>query len=244
MRKEGDKGYVARACPCERIEQGFDGSGPKCKINGILSVMIDHSGGVGGVWKFRTTSFNSVDGLMGSLAFMAGITGGQLANIPLDLVLIEKIGVLPDGKQQKIYVVGLEFRGTVGELRDEGYRIALENQRANLRIEQIETEARKLLDRASDDAVFPGEEADDLVPEFYPEGEQAVEAPALVDPTVADPTSEKKPRARAAKKKQDEPETPDAGAPQDDKQPPPENTEAPPLTPPVSAAPATDDDLF
>ncbi len=163
--------YEERECPCERIEQGYEGD-PKCKINGVLSVLIDGAPGVGGVWKFRTTSFNSVDGLAGSLAFMAAMTGGQLANLPLELVLREKMGILPDGKQQKIYIVAIEYAGNLDELRDAGYKIALENSKANLRIEHIEAEARKSMELGVDpEAVFPDDDAN-VAEEFYPEDEQ------------------------------------------------------------------------
>ncbi len=158
--------YEACECPCERIEQGYEGN-PKCKINGVLSVLIDGAPGVGGVWKFRTTSFNSVDGLAGSLAFMATMTGGQLANLPLVLVLREKMGILPDGKQQKIYIVAIEYAGNLDELRDAGYKIALENSKANLRIEHIEAEARKIMELGDAEAVFPDDDADDVGVEYF-----------------------------------------------------------------------------
>ena len=95
-------------CPCERLDSDYKGPAPACKINGVLSCLIEGAVGVGGVWKFRTTSFNSVDGLTGALSFMAGVTGGQLANVPLELVVGPKQATRPDGKQQLIYVVGLE----------------------------------------------------------------------------------------------------------------------------------------
>jgi len=192
--------YEAKECPCERIEQGYEGD-PKCKINGVLSVLIDGAPGVGGVWKFRTTSFNSVDGLAGSLAFMAAMTGGQLANLPLELVLREKMGILPDGKQQKIYIVAIEYAGNLDELRDAGYKIALENSKANLRIEHIEAEARKSMEVGDGDpaAVFPDDDAEDVGGEFYPEGEQREgNTPELQDPAGSEGP---KPAKAASKKK-------------------------------------------
>ena len=188
--------YEPCECPCERIEQGYEGN-PKCKINGVLSVLIDGAPGVGGVWKFRTTSFNSVDGLAGSLAFMATITGGQLANLPLELVLREKMGVLPDGTQQKIHIVAIEYAGNLDELRGAGYKIALENSKASLRIEHIEAEARKSMELGDPEAVFPGDDAD-VPEEFYPEDEQGEGDP----PDLQAPAGSEDPKtAKAAQKK-------------------------------------------
>lgn len=249
-------GYVGVSCTCERIAAGFNGEGPRCKINGILSVLIDHAAGVGGVWKFRTTSFNSVDGLMGSLSFMAAATGGWLANLPLELVLHKKLVADPKGNQQTIYVVGLEFRGTVDALRDAGYEAALASSRANLRIEHIETEARKLIDGATTpEAVFPGEDADDVVDEFYPEDEQNEEAPALVPPGTeeAAPAEEEAAQAepqpkkgRGRPRKNQEAQAEEAETQGASEEPPPSDEEAPPpeLTPPAAPLTVDDDPIF
>ena len=157
----------AIACPCERIEPGYAGPQP-CKINGVLSVLIDGVSGVGGVWKFRTTAFNSVDSLTGSLTFIKSITGGQLAGIPLTLTVRPKQVTRPDGKQNTIYVVGVEYRGTVDGLRDEGYAVARRNADAKLSLERAEEEARRLLE-APHNAPLPGDDdSDDVVEEFYP----------------------------------------------------------------------------
>ncbi len=154
-------------CPCEHLDADFEGK-PICKISGVLSVLIEGALGVGGVWGFRTGSFNSVDGIMGGLLFMWGVTGGQLANIPLYMVINPKQATDPSGKQQTIQVVGLEFRGSVDGLRDTGLKIAMENAKAQLQIEHIEEAARKMMDGADMDE---GEESD-IADEFYPDGEE------------------------------------------------------------------------
>lgn len=249
---KGPGQYEPVTCPCERIEQGYEGD-PKCKINGVLSVLIDGAPGVGGVWKFRTTSFNSVDGLFGSLAFMATITGGQLANLPLELVLREKMGILPDGKQQKIYVVAIEYSGNLDELRDVGYKIALENQTASLRIEHIEAEARKSMELGDSEAVFPDEDSAAVGEEFYPEGEQGEgEPPDLKAPAGAEEPEGKKPAPRKKKTKAIETvevvadlpsaveitvETEGGQEPEGDGAPPPSDEDAPP-------AGGLDEDVF
>ena len=186
----------AVACPCHRKEPDYKGQ-DRCKINGVLSVLIDHAGSVGGVWKFRTTSYNSTVGIMSSLAFIQRITGGPLAGVPLTLAVTPKQATDPDGKQQTVYVVGLEFAGTLDALQAEGYKIALNQAQHHLRIEHIETEARALLTgptapgqvfRDDDDA------AEDIAPEFYPDAaaQQVETAPpvsrmAALEQMVDDP---------------------------------------------------------
>lgn len=156
-------------CTCERAAPTYTGQ-DKCKINGALSVIIDGINGVGGVYQFRTTSYNSVLGLMSSLGLIRRITGGALAGIPLDLVVGPKAVASPiDGAMQTVYVVGLEYRGSVDELRDEGYKVLSSNAAHGARIEQIESEMRaRLALPAPADVPIAGDVADDIVDEFYP----------------------------------------------------------------------------
>ena len=173
LRTTGQNVFAERECPCPNLDRDFHATreNPKCKIAGLLSVIIEGAGGVGGVHKFRTTSFNSTDGITAALMFLSGVTGGQIAGVALDMTLNPKRVADPSGKAQTVYVVGLEFRGTVEALRDEGYRIALGNTHAKLRLEQIENQARRLLPEPGE--VFPGEDAQDIIGEFNPPQEAA-----------------------------------------------------------------------
>jgi Recombination directionality factor-like len=185
MRLSDDgKSHQAVACPCPRQEQGYKGP-DKCKMNGVLSVLLDGAGGVGGVWKFRTTSFNSVVGLASSMSFIRTVTGGPLANIPLQLHVSPKQVTDPDGRQQTVYVVGLTFNGDMDQLQLKGREIALERAKVHVSIEHIEEEARRVLALAPPvNAPLPGDDASDIVEEFYPE--QVDTGPA--DPPPARPT--------------------------------------------------------
>lgn len=162
-------------CPCERLDANYNPK-EKCKLNGLLTVMIEGAPQVGGIWKFRTTSFNSTDFLTGELMFLQGATGGQLAGIPFDLVVNPKKVTDPKGKQQTIYVVGLEFRGSMKALREMAQRLAMNNSQRNL---QIEADARKMLSTDEEGVVFTGEEGDGVQEEFYP---QQPPPPAIADP--------------------------------------------------------------
>lgn len=184
MRLQQDrKTYKQVSCPCERQDPKFagdDGKGKgKCKINGILSVIIDGAQSVGGVWKFRTTSYNSVVGILSSLALIQRITGGRLAGIPLNMTVTPKTVQDPiQGSQQTIYVVGLSYAGGMEELRSTGYQIAMDEAKHGISMKQLEQDAMLLLSHTptsglGDDAV------DDVVEEFYPE-EARPDAPALV----------------------------------------------------------------
>jgi hypothetical protein len=157
-------------CPCFRQDPAYQGR-DKCKINGNLSVIIEGASGLGGVWNFRTTSYNSVIGLLSSMTFIRQVTGGPLANIPLKLRLQPKQATAPtDGSQVLIYVVGIEYTGDVAQLQQIGHQIALDRATTHLSIKEIETEARRMLAlTAPTDAPLPGDDIDDVVEEFYPE---------------------------------------------------------------------------
>lgn len=154
-------------CPCHRIEATYDGK-DRCKPNGALSVLIDGAGGLGGVWTFRTTSWNSIAGIMSTLEFLSTVTGGILSNIPLKLRIMPKQATNPvNGSQVTIYVVGLEFDGDIPQLQQIGHDIALERARTHVSIKHIEAEARRLLAAPTPNAVLPGDDADDVIDEFY-----------------------------------------------------------------------------
>ena len=62
----------------------------KCKPSGILSCIIDAAPQVGGVYRFRTHSWNTVAQVLGSLEFIKTLTGGILAGIPMVLQIVKK----------------------------------------------------------------------------------------------------------------------------------------------------------
>jgi hypothetical protein len=163
-------------CTCERADLAYGGT-DKCKMNGALSVMIDGVGGLGGVWKFRTTSYNSILGIMSSLSFLRSVTGGPLAGLPLKLVIREKQGVTPKGEPVTIFVVAVEFAGDLSELMAHGHRVALERAKTHMSITHIEDEARRVLALAPPDVPLPGDIVDDVVEEFYPAQAVVTDAP-------------------------------------------------------------------
>ena len=166
-------------CPCERQDPAYNGP-EKCKINGCLAVIIDGVSRVGGVWKFRTTSFNSVVGITSSMALIQSLTGGLLAGLPLQLTLNPKTAIIPTtGQASQIWVVGLEFKGSVDQLQQVSYERAQQNALHHARMEQIEVNVRKLI---AHDPVNTVEDAVEIVEEFYPEQAQAAVAEAAPSP--------------------------------------------------------------
>ena len=63
---------------------------PKCKVSGILSCMIKHNMEFGGVYRFRTHSYNSVSNILASLQFISEQTNGVLQGLPLKLKMLKK----------------------------------------------------------------------------------------------------------------------------------------------------------
>lgn len=184
-------GHHLVQCPCPRQDPAYQGR-DKCKITGTLSVIIDGADVVGGVWKYRTTSYNSVVGILSSLAMIKRITGGRLAGIPLVMKLSPKAVTDPvKGSQQTVYVVSLEYRGSVQQLRDAGYAALKEDKEHGARIEHIEDQAKALLADRSDEYET---ESDDIVDEFYID--QAKEAAGVTPQHQGTSREEQSPRQR------------------------------------------------
>jgi hypothetical protein len=166
QRLEQDGKYQPVPCPCLRLEANYNGK-DKCKPNGTLQVLLQGVDRIGGVWKFRTTSWNSVNSIMSSLKLIQAITGGVLAGIPLKLVLSPKTVTIPGtGQNMVVYVVSLEFPGTEQELAKIGYDIAKRRADHKAKMDQIEAEARKALEHLEETP----EEMREVQEEFYPEG--------------------------------------------------------------------------
>jgi hypothetical protein len=179
-------------CPCERLGFGYAGK-DKCKINGTLSVVIEGAEVIGGVWKLRTTSLNTCQGILSSLAMISGMTGGVLAGIPLVLTLAPKTATTPEGAATTVYVVGLEFRGSVDALREMAHRQAISDASYGQRMQRIEDDARRLIE-----APRVGGADLETVEEFYPDAAQVAHgfAPVSASPPHDPETGEVLGRAR------------------------------------------------
>lgn len=165
-------------CPCVRQEPTYTPSSGKCKINGTLSVMIDGVNSVGGIHKFRTTGYNSTVGILSSLSLIRSLTGGFLAGLPLKMIIQPKVCTSPaDGSSQTVYVVGIEFAGSLADLQQKTLKIAQGNADFRVRMLKVEEDVRKLI---SVDASLI-DEAGDITDEFYP-NDNDTQPPELVTP--------------------------------------------------------------
>jgi hypothetical protein len=93
---------------CPSFEKG------ECKKHGVLSVILEAAGRFGVVYKFRTTSRNSLDNLEASIDALTVAAEGYPANVPLWLTLTPKETTIPNGpmkgKRKVIYMANLEYR--------------------------------------------------------------------------------------------------------------------------------------
>ncbi len=137
---DGSKKYDPVTCPCERSDPLYPNN-DKCKTLGTLQVLLEGVDRVGGVWKFRTTSWNTVNAILSSLALIKTITGGPLAGIPLHMVLSPKTVTVPtSGQSMVIYVVSLEYRGPEQKLAELGYEIAKRRIEHQIKMDRVEEE--------------------------------------------------------------------------------------------------------
>jgi hypothetical protein len=172
-------------CPCNRQDPLYQGN-DRCKIMGTLQVLIEGTDRIGGVWKFRTTSYNTVTGILSSLAMLKTITGGPLSGIPLWMVVSPKTVTVPTSGQAMVaYVVSLEYRGAgrkrleiadghdvevalsvEEELTEIGYEIVKRRIANKMRMDNIEAEARKMLVAPHAESIL---EQAETGAEFFPE---------------------------------------------------------------------------
>jgi hypothetical protein len=182
QRLTGENGnYQPVPCPCELQDPMCQGK-EKCKTLGTLHVLIEGVNRVGGVWSFRTTSWNSVNAILSSMALIKTISGGPLAGIPLVMVLSPKTVTIPtSGQSMVVFIVSLEFRGAESELADLGYEIARRRIENRVRMETVEVHARKLLAAPHQESA---QEQEDTAAEFYPDGVATVYAATSPGPDV------------------------------------------------------------
>ena len=150
----------SKQCPCSRLDSG------ECKYNGKLTCVIDAAGMFGQVHVFRTTSFNSVHGIIGGIELVKTATGGKIAGLPLMLMLNNKSTTIPKtGQPTTIQVVSVCYRGTMSSLQKKCLQMASENAQFLLGMQEIERDARNM--GVGD--VVSDEEDKDFQEEFYPE---------------------------------------------------------------------------
>jgi hypothetical protein len=136
-----------------------------CKPQGVLSVILMDAPRVGGVYKLRTTSWNTIRNITTSLDTIKSLTFGQLAGLPLVLTLKPKTVTIPGTRKTTvIFMANIEFKGSMTELLTTATNIANANANAMDEIKRIEENARLMLNEAPS-----AEECKDITEEFYPD---------------------------------------------------------------------------
>jgi hypothetical protein len=109
-------------CPCPRLNQDYKGSTP-CKPYGRLSVVLQNMDIIGGAWVYRTTGWNSVQDILGSLMLIKRVAG-RLSGIPLMMKLFPKTTQLPRGPVT-VYTVSLIYAGSALALAETAKQIPM-----------------------------------------------------------------------------------------------------------------------
>lgn len=139
---------------------------PDVTPQGILSVLVDGQNSVGTVYRFRTSGWNSIKGMLASLSLCSEVAkraGGRIAFLPMSLVYRTK-EVTPKGERfkKKIPVITIEFRGTVEELQERSRDATKYLSAAPADMMQLNT---------YDPDAETLEEQKDVAAEFYPESD-------------------------------------------------------------------------
>lgn len=83
------KDGTVETVPCSPDTCEFFQAG-KCKVSGILSCALPDAMELGGVYRFRTHSWNSVSSILAALDFFSANTNGILQGLPLKLKMVKK----------------------------------------------------------------------------------------------------------------------------------------------------------
>jgi hypothetical protein len=163
-----DNTFKQGAEPTKQLAIGYKGS-DKCKSTAILSVVLSNAEIVGGVWKFRTTGFLTVQALTSSLKLISYMTGGYLAGIPLTLVTTPAQTTDAEGKTIKYMVTTVVFKGAPALLRERGLQMLSAGESYHRKLREIESRAK--VDLIHKPYEFESDEhADEIAEEFFPDG--------------------------------------------------------------------------
>lgn len=210
-------------CPCNQLNPDYEGK-DKCKANGRLICIIDGAPIVGACHILRTTSINTVKSILASLAFIQTAASGNLAFLPLHLVLKPKTVNIPKtGQPTTVYVSSIVYRGPIESLRKDALGMAKEKAQYLIAMDKVEDSAREFLDKMEESE----QEQRDINEEFYPnsvEAEVIEDSPAEQEKEIPAPTEEKEPEKKPEPKTKPkpQPEPPANAEPEKPKEPDPE----------------------
>jgi hypothetical protein len=168
-RGNGDKAFrdakeiVCDPLTCAIYQKKHADQKLQCKPQGKLYAILPQKNMIGGVYAFKTTSWESIRNIISSLELISSLTGGILAGLILKLKLIPTRDQTPTGTTTN-YKVAVVYQGKPQELR----MLAVDER--NLRA--VSTIDRKAMEEARRKDIADGtdlqEEAVETVAEFYP----------------------------------------------------------------------------
>lgn len=213
LRLDGQGIYREQTCPCpllmspEQAEQN-KGKGPnellKCKPNGSLGMQLPYKKSSVGIYRFRTTSVESIQSLLTVQSAILMRTGGVLAGIPLRLRLYPATDNTPGGAS-KSWKVTLDLPpGGWDEVDESAREIVRARATSRLSMKAIEAQTRRQMKALMDGS----EEADQIIEELFPKPITLVDGVEVLDeePDAGEPPiqimmtpqEEPKPAAEAA----------------------------------------------
>jgi len=218
------------SCPCKQQEPGYEGK-DKCKANGRLICLIEGAPVVGACHILRTTSINTVKSILASLAFIQTAASGNLAFLPLHLILKPKTTSIPGtGQPVTVYVSSIIYRGSIESLRKDALGMAKDKAQYLIEMDTVEASARESLEKMDESE----QEQADINQEFYPDSVDA----EVVDEKPAEQKTEKKPEPVKTK---------DPKPPKDKKEEPPkvdQKTESTPEPEPAKPEPPIEPEIL
>lgn len=142
----------------------------KCKPYGRLSLILTNANRIGGTYIFRTTSWNSIRNIISAMAFIQNQTGGILAGIPLKLKL-RAASAVPNGVGHKvtIYVVNLEYAGTMEQLKKDAKEEIKRRRVLGLDMKNLEQLQKGGIEEHVRTEAEAEAEAEEISGEFYEE---------------------------------------------------------------------------
>ena len=140
----------------------------KCKIGGTLNCLLKQSSRLGGVYKFRTHGWHSVNNILSSLQFIQTLTCGVLAGIGLKLTLSGKKAEV-EGKSLTVYTANVEYHGNSQELLANVVKISEARLKNHFDMKKMEMQAKQL-QIAEDPEAITG-----IIQEYYPQNQSGYE---------------------------------------------------------------------
>ncbi len=195
-RKRVDNFKAEHTCPCDRVVSGYQGQ-DKCKPTGTLTCVIDEAGLFGQAHKFRTTSMNTIKGILGGIELIKTATNGKIAGLPLMLTMNAKQTTTPQGIATTVYIVSICYRGSMSDLRTEVLQLMSTEKQYLLSMDSIEDKVRQEVE------IVDAEEEREFVEEFFPDA-VTVEA-TVVEAAKEVKSTEPEPEAMVESKPESEP---------------------------------------